>query len=280
MQKNSITSEFRKGILPLLEASPEPLDPEFIGELAIAYLRRNMFDVSETLMARAPEAAHTIVSNALAARARRKLDAVGLLEYFDAALEELPGAHEVRVRRAQTRLALQQHELALEDANIALQHQPDDPRATEVRAVALMGLGRFDEAQAALARLHPSEYSARRPTLWMLASQLALILGDPLTALPDLKRYVEANPQETYGWAQLASAYEQAEQPDNARWARRNCGRVFYHGGVEALEEGDGAKAADLFGRAVEFAPDYEPARQAMEQSRPAMDAREEGTGG
>jgi tetratricopeptide (TPR) repeat protein len=143
-----------------------------------------------------------------------------------------------------------------------------------------MRLGRFDEAQAALARLHPSEYSARRPTLWMLASQLALMLGDPLTALADLKRYVEANPQEAYGWAQLASAYEQAGQPDNARWAQRNCGRVFYYGGVEALEDGDGAKAADLFGRAIQFAPDYEPARQAMEQLRPAMDAREEGTGG
>ncbi|MCH8082895.1 MAG: fused MFS/spermidine synthase, partial [Myxococcales bacterium] len=145
-QNWAFTSEFNTGILPLLENSPGAVDPEFIGELAIAYLRRNMRGVSETLMQRAPQAAHTIVARALVARARGEFDAVGLLARFDAALEEQPDAHELRVRRAQVRLSIEQPEPALEDASIALVQQPDDPRAIEVRAVALMGLGRLEEA--------------------------------------------------------------------------------------------------------------------------------------
>ncbi|MCH8256735.1 MAG: hypothetical protein IIA75_02365, partial [Proteobacteria bacterium] len=40
-EKNwAFTSEFNAGILPLLENSSEAVDPEFVGELAIAYLRR------------------------------------------------------------------------------------------------------------------------------------------------------------------------------------------------------------------------------------------------
>jgi len=264
------SSVFKTGILPLLETLPAPPDPEFVGELAMAYLRRNMLDVSETLIARAPKAVHAIVARALIAHANGELDAAGLLERFDAALEEQPNAHELRILRANARLSVQPIELALEDADFALRQQPEDPRALETRTVALMGLGRFEEAQAALSRLHPSEYSAGRPDLWLLAGQLALMRGDPKSATAELERYAETNPQETESWNLLAKAYEQAGEHRNALRARRNCGRVFYQGGVEARERGDGAQAEELFKWALKFAPDYEPANQALGELRDA----------
>jgi len=227
-----------------------------------------MWEVSETLMQRAPQAAHTVVARALMARDRGKLDAAGLLARLDAALEDQPDAHELRVLRAETRLSVQQLEPALEDANIALLQQPEDPRSRETRAVALTGLGRLEEAQTALASLHPSEYSALRPRLWLLAGRLAGLLGDPSRAITDFERYVETNPQETDGWALLATAYEQAGQPESAARARRNCGRVFYQGGIETLDRGDSRQAAELFAWALKLDPDYEPTKRALARLR------------
>ena len=189
----------------------------------MAYLRRNMWRVSETLMQRAPQAAHTIVTRALMARARGELDDSGLLAHLDAALEDQPGALELRVLRAQARLSVQQLEPALEDARIALLQQPGDPRALETQASALMALGHLEEAQTALASLHPSEYSASHPELWLLAGRLALLRGDPSRATAEFERYVEASPQQTDGWAQLAIAYERARQPEGARTIKRGC---------------------------------------------------------
>jgi predicted Zn-dependent protease len=207
------------------------------------------------------------------ARARGELDAAGLLAHLDAALDDQPDTHELRVLRAQTRLSVQQLEPALEDANIALLQQPDDPRMREARAAVLMALGRLEEAQTAIAGLHPSEYSARRPALWLLAGQLALLRGDPSRAIADFERYVETNPLKTFGWAQLAIAYEQTGQPESAARARRNCGRVFYQGGTNALDRGDSSQAAQLFERAVEFDPDYEPAKRALTRLRTVPEA-------
>jgi spermidine synthase len=276
----AFTSAVEAGILPLLEKSPEPLDPEFLGELAIAYLQRNMWGVSETLVQRAPEAAHAIAARALMASAVGELDVAGLLARLDDALEDQPGAHELRVLRAQLRLSVGQHEGALEDARIALRPQPDDPRALEARAVALMGLGHLEEAHTALARLHPSEYSASRPELWHLAGQLALSRGDPSRAAAEFERYVETNPQKTGGWAQLANAYEQAAQPERAERARRNQGRVFYQGGVEALDRDDRSQAAQLFEWALKLDPGYEPAERALTRLQTDLEASEENPGG
>ena len=278
-QNWAFTSEFNTGILSLLKDSPEAADPEFIGELAIAYLRRNMWEVSETLMQRAPQAVHTIVARALIARARGELDATGLLAHFDAALEEQPGSHELRVRRAKLRLSVEQFEPALKDASIVLLQQGYDPRALEAQAVALMGLGRVEEAQTALARLHPSEYSAGHPILWMLAGRLALLGGEPSRAIAEFERYVEANPQKSYGWAQLAIAYKQAGQQEGATRALRNCGRVFYQGGIAALNKGDSPQAAQLFAQALNFDPDYEPASRALTELRTTLEASGESPG-
>jgi tetratricopeptide (TPR) repeat protein len=273
------SAAFTEGILPLLESSPEAVDPEFVGELAMAYLRRNMWRVSETLMQRAPQAAHTIVTRALMARARGELDDAGLLARLDAALEDQPGAHELRVLRAQARLFVQQLEPALEDARIALLQQPGDPRALETQASALMALGHLEEAQTALASLHPSEYSASHPELWLLAGRLALLRGDPSRATAEFERYVETHPQKTEGWAQLANAHEQAGQPESATRAQRNRGRVFYQEGVEALDRGDSTQAAQLFERAAEFDPDYGPAKRALTRLRTVPEASQESPG-
>jgi predicted Zn-dependent protease len=207
------------------------------------------------------------------ARTRGELDAAGLLAHLDAALEDQPGAHELRVLRAQERLSAQQLEPALEDARIALLQQPDDPRMREAQAVALMALGHLEEAHTALASLHPSEYSARRPALWLLAGRLAVLRGDPSRAIADFERYVETNPQETFGWAQLANAYEQAGQPENAARAQRNCGRVFYQGGIEALDRGDSSQAAERLAWALKLDPGYEPAKRALTRLRTAPEA-------
>jgi spermidine synthase len=268
----AISTAFKQGILPLLENSSEAVDPELIGELALAYLRRNMWGVSETLMQRAPQAAHTIVTRALMARALGELDDADLLARLDAALEERPGAHELRIIRAQARLAIQQLEPALEDTRIALLQQPDDPRALEVEAGALMGLGRLEEARTALARLHPSEYSDQHPGLWHLAGRLALLRGDPSRAIEEFERYVDTNPQEADGWAQLAIAYGQAEQPESTTRAQNNQGRVFYQGGVDALDKGDSLQAVQLFESAVELDPGYAPAIRALAQLRTVLE--------
>jgi tetratricopeptide (TPR) repeat protein len=278
-QNWAFSSAFEAGIFPLLEGSPEAVDPEFVGELAMAYLRRNMWRVSETLMQRAPQAAHTIVTRALMARARGELDDAGLLARLDAALEDQPGAHELRVLRAQARLFVQQLEPALEDARIALLQQPGDPRALETQASALMALGHLEEAQTALASLHPSEYSASHPELWLLAGRLALLRGDPSRATAEFERYVETHPQKTEGWAQLANAHEQAGQPESATRAQRNRGRVFYQEGVEALDRGDSTQAAQLFERAAEFDPDYGPAKRALTRLRTVPEASQESPG-
>jgi tetratricopeptide (TPR) repeat protein len=170
----AFTSAFKAGILPLLEDSAEAADPELVIELAIAYLRRNFWQVSETLMQRAPQATHSIVARALMARARGELDTAG---------------------------------------------------------------------------------------------RLALLRGDPSRATAEFERYAEINPQDSDGWAQLAIAYEQAGQLESAARAQRNCGRVFYQGGIEALDTGDGSRAAELFAWALKLDPDYEPAKRALNRA-------------
>jgi predicted Zn-dependent protease len=136
-----------------------------------------------------------------------------------------------------------------------------------------MALGHLEEAQTALANLHPSEYSARRPTLWLLAGRLALLRGDPSRAIADFERYVEANPLQSVGWAQLADAYEQTGQPESATRAQRNLARVYHRGGIQALERGDSARATQLFALALELDPDYEPAKRALAGLQTAPEA-------
>jgi Tfp pilus assembly protein PilF len=48
---------------------------------------------------------------------------------------------------------------------------------------------------------------------------------------------------------------------------------VFYQGGVEALDRGDGSQASKLFGRAVELDPDYRPAIRALTELRAVPEA-------
>jgi spermidine synthase len=268
----NFSAAFESGILPLLEGSPEASDPEFLGELALAYLRRNMWEVSQTLMQRAPAAAHTIATRAMMAVARGELNAAGLLARLDEALDDQPGALELRILRAQVRLSAQQPEPALEDARIALAQRLDDPRAKEALVTALVVLGGLDEAQTALASLHPSEYSDQHPGLWLLAGQLALLRGEPHRAVAEFERYVETNPQETDGWARLAVAQEHAGDAESATRAKRNQGRVYYQGGVEAVDRGDSSQAVQLFGWALQLDPDYEPAKRALARLQSAAD--------
>ena len=161
------------------------MDPEFVGELAIAYLRRNMWRVTQTLIERAPQTAHTIVARALIARAQGALDDAGLLAHLDAALEDQPGAHELRIIRAQTRLSVEQFGSALKDASIALVQQPDDPRALEVRAVALMGLGRLEEAQTAL---RAAAEDTRSPFTLIAMADVDMVQGNLESARRYLRR--------------------------------------------------------------------------------------------
>ena len=55
--------------------------------------------------------------------------------------------------------------------------------------------------------------------------------------------------------------------------ARRNCGRVFYQGGIQALDRGHSSQAAQLFERAVELDPDYGPAERALTRLRTVPEA-------
>jgi Tfp pilus assembly protein PilF len=113
----------------------------------------------------------------------------------------------------------------------------------------------------------------------LLAGQLATLRGDPSRSAAEFERYVETNPLKTFGWAQLAIAYEQTGQPESAVRARRNCGRVFYQGGTQALDRGDSSQAEQLFARAVEFDPDYEPAKRALTRLQTTLDTSEESPG-
>jgi Tfp pilus assembly protein PilF len=113
----------------------------------------------------------------------------------------------------------------------------------------------------------------------MLAGRLALLRGEPSRAVAEFERYVETNPQKSYGWAQLATAYKQTGQQEDAARALGNCGRVFYQGGIAALNRGDSTQAAQLFARALEFDPDYEPASRALTELRTTLEASGESPG-
>jgi Tfp pilus assembly protein PilF len=113
----------------------------------------------------------------------------------------------------------------------------------------------------------------------LLAGRLATLRGDPSRSAAEFERYVETNPLKTFGWAQLAIAYEQTGQPESAVRARRNCGRLFYRGGTQALDRGDSSQAEQLFARAVEFDPDYEPAKRALTRLQTTLDASQQSPG-
>ena len=136
----------------------------------------------------------------------------------------------------------------------------------------------------------PAEWQAHSQC-WMAWPSDGSMWGDRLpaveeayaavaSAIADFERYVEANPQETEGWALLANAYKEAGLLEGAARAQRNCGRVFYLGGVEALNKGDRSQAAELFAWALKFDPGYEPANRAMTQLRAAVEASGESPGG
>ena len=113
--------------------------------------------------------------------------------------------------------------------------------------------------------MHPSEYSARRPALWLLAGRLALLRGDPSRATAEFERYVETNPLQTFGWAQLAIAYEQTGQPRERRASAAQLRARVLQGGIQALDRGDSSQAAQLFARWPWNSPqDYEPAKRAL----------------
>jgi hypothetical protein len=73
----------------------------------------------------------------------------------------------------------------------------------------------------------------------------------------------------------LANAYEQAGKARAARRARFNQGRLFYQGGVEALDRGDRRQAAQFFRWSLELAPGYRPAKRALEELRSTRKAGE-----
>ena len=159
------------------------------------------------------------------ARARGELDDAGLLARLDAALEDQSGAHELRVIRAQARLSVQQLEPALEDARIALLQRPDDPRMrSRPGPSSLMGLGRLEEAQTALASLHPSEYSANRPAPVAPGRAARNYCAETRAALiAEFERYVETNPQET---DRLDPARERLRAEQGNRRALRERGAI------------------------------------------------------
>jgi eukaryotic-like serine/threonine-protein kinase len=167
-------------------------------------------------------------------RAGNKFAAV--LDYT-AALERDPGLVPAYVNRGLARLELKQHAPALEDFDRACALRAEDPIVSAGRGVALEGLGRHPEADAAFhdafARTEYHPASTRARLAW--AYGFAISARDPERAL---------------------AAFEDAlrHEPRNAR--------AFYGRAMIAMGRGKDAEALRDFDRAIEADPGRMEARR------------------
>jgi tetratricopeptide (TPR) repeat protein len=196
------TGQFAGTLEPLrelLQASPD--DPELNHLYGSALLALKQPDLAIWSLRKAaldPERAvgdGILLANALL-RGGSADDAV---EQVLRVLELAPDQQEARSLLLQARSKARQHEEILEDTADMLAQNPNDPEALMARAVALLGLGRADEAGPAITALAaaiedlPSE-AQWKPRLCAATATFAKENGDPDTAETLWEECLERSP--------------------------------------------------------------------------------------
>ncbi len=266
-----------RGVLPLLRAVGEPLDPERIAALALSYAdRRAAPDVATRLLQTATARARPGHALAAALVVAREMDEEGRLALddqlatLDEALAIAPDATEILQLRAQIALEGERYAEALRDAERVLALDPSALRARAVQVRALAGLGRHEEAWRALAPLLESTMVEVDPSLRQDEARLAIATG----RLDEGRRLLESylygqNANWTDGWLLLADAYDRLGRPAEAAAARRNAqstwrnyALMLHHRARGALWRGDPATAATYLDMVLTLDPENDEARR------------------
>jgi tetratricopeptide (TPR) repeat protein len=113
---------------------------------------------------------------------------------YDSALLLKPGLPEVIALKGEAFSIMRNYEAAVEAFSTALKSRAQDPDILSGRAIALMALGRLDEADADW-RLQLSVLPAERASAHAC---VALRLADYATALPQLERAIQKEPRNLY----------------------------------------------------------------------------------
>jgi spermidine synthase/tetratricopeptide (TPR) repeat protein len=261
---------FALGVFPLLRDLGEPMDPEAVGRLALAYADgRGDYEVGQTLGQSAARARSGHALAAAVALAKRSKSPRELLPSLDNALTLAPDAPDILVLRAQLRLAADRPEGALADADAARRVRPDDPRAQALRWQSLYRLGRLEEAEAELDAMAGSSWMAFQPLLWRDAADVWLARGRLDRGIAALQRRLDADRNWADGWTKLAEAYDRAGRPADAERARRNVATarrnrllLVQREARMAAWRGDKQKAITLLERAAAEDPTYAPVRE------------------
>jgi tetratricopeptide (TPR) repeat protein len=151
------------------------------------------------------------------------------LKGFDRALVLWPQSAELLDRRARTRRALGDLEMAHADWKLALALDPWNPNILLVQAAAFRNMERPQEAAAALDRA--VRYGAHDPRVWEARGRLLLhALDRPKAAAADLRRATELDPHAAEAWRGYAEALLRTKQCDTAAGALTRYQRLCANG--------------------------------------------------
>lgn len=193
------------------------------------------------------------------------------LPYFARGLQLKPDNPQGHFRHAMALLALNRPAEALAPFAAAVRLAPDYADAEANWGVALFQLGRFDEAVShfeQLLRLRPTQPDAH----YNLALTLVQLERQD-AALPHFQAAARLNPRDgdiqfhlAGCLAELGRAAEAVPHFEQAVQLRPGQPLVHYHFAQALRRLGRGEEARQHFARAQELAPDFAPARQALEE--------------
>jgi len=226
---------FPRAILPLLQRLGEPLDAEAMGALALSYMaRRTDPTVGPELLRLALERGPSGSASAAGLFLGRSVNVDGAFT-LDAQIAAVDGARalaprdfELQLLGAQILAEAEQHAAALAAADAALELRANEPRAVRLRATALRGLGRDEEALAATRALLASPLAIADDDLAQQEAELYVRTGRAAEAADALRRQLETiDPTWFEGWLMLAQILDERGDAAGAQSARGNAQRTL-----------------------------------------------------
>lgn len=210
------------------EAREGPAAGNALGELALAYLRREARAVARALVQRAEQLEGGPLIRAAKAQVDLEADETNpeRLSQLAAVLREAvsasPQSYSARYLLAKVEYDRQEHLRALAHIESGLQLRPGDLRLRRLRLQALLGVGRgaeaWEEAQALLA----SRLRDRDLDLYWDAAQAAAQTGRDQNVVELVRKYLAYYPDSPEQWGALADALSRLGDATGAAQARRN----------------------------------------------------------
>jgi spermidine synthase len=272
---------FDRGVVPLLEAVGEPVDSEVIGRLALSYAVKRpdpklALALGKLAMSRGRTAPAIVANVQLAVMDGSQEKYERNLRHLDEAVTLAPTAFEPRLLRAFVRAELGRFDDALEDADIAVEARPDDPRGRVVRWRILRQLHLDERTEADLGVLLASPYMRTQTHVWQEAGEFYSERGRAPDAIRCLEHYLPGDSRWSEGWQMLAEAYRKVGQIPDAERAERNV-KIAERDRVLDLHRearlnarwGDPVAAVDALREALSIDPKYTLARQDLRRFRP-----------